>query len=139
MKLGDFLKEPLRLIEGVEEQLRKRQLYARRSALVTAAAGAFALIKSLTDNGAGLEKLGKVINELLRGNWHILAQGSVPIPELTGFVVAFAGLGSYALLRWTSVLMHESREPFRYTFSIAAFEPVKDTPGTRLTLEKDDR
>jgi tetratricopeptide (TPR) repeat protein len=50
---------------------------------------------------------------------------------LTGAVVVL--VASVMLINWTRVWVRESREPFRYTFSIGEFKPLADTePEPRL-------
>jgi hypothetical protein len=56
------------------------------------------------------------------------------LPTLTGELpsavagIAFAVLGiSLLLINWTRIWVKESREPFKYTFSVAEFEPGPET------------
>lgn len=45
----------------------------------------------------------------------------------------------FFILRRTSLLLKECKEPFRYTFWIEPFKVVEKTPGERFTLKGDDR
>jgi tetratricopeptide (TPR) repeat protein len=51
------------------------------------------------------------------------------------------GIGTliYLLLRRTSFLLKETKEPFRYTCWVEPFSVVKDTPGDRFNLKAGDR
>lgn len=45
----------------------------------------------------------------------------------------------YLLYRKTKIFLKESKEPFRYTFTIKPFKEVAGTPGDRFTLTNKDQ
>ena len=59
--------------------------------------------------------------------------------QLWGLLVLFLSLSLYFALRWTGVMLTESKAPFRYTFWIEPFTWIANTPADRCTLEGRDR
>jgi tetratricopeptide (TPR) repeat protein len=127
--LKEFSGKALELVQGEERRLRLRRRRARFG-LATAVLGL--LIQLISS--AKLDNVGRFVDNLFHLRFRHLFT-----PQLTGVLVMLVGLATYALLRWTGFLSRESREAFRYTFQVAAFERVKETPGPRFTLANEDR
>src|SRR6185437_15828670 len=50
--------------------------------------------------------------------------------ELVGIGILILGITVFSLARWSRVLLRETGEPFRYTFWIDGFQPVKSENAT---------
>jgi hypothetical protein len=107
--------DQIKLVQGIEGDLLRRR---RGSTL----ASAIAVI------GGGLV-------QILAAQKGSLTSGYA----IAGLAVLLIGATSYLIFRHTSFLLQASNEPFRYTFWVAPFELVKDTPGTRFSLKENDR
>jgi tetratricopeptide (TPR) repeat protein len=136
MKLRDIIPsgEQLELLRGVEENLLRRK---RRSAL----SGIIALIVAILQiliaafKDDYLTKLGEFFQNLLQWRFTQLLS-----PEGFAVAVLVVSAGSYFLFRWTSFLLKESEEPFRYTFWIEPFQIVGEMkpPAESAAVEQAD-
>jgi tetratricopeptide (TPR) repeat protein len=121
MVLADILRLPSRLsvVQGIEGDLRDR----RRAGLsVALAAGAVQVVLAVASENY-LASIGTFLLSLLRRDWGTLA-GSLDPAAVLGLGVLVVGGVLFVALRHTRFLTRESRESFRYTFSIAAFEKI---------------
>lgn len=141
MKLPDLTLESLDLVQGMEKRLRQRRRGANWS--LAFAVGAFLVqfvVAALDEKyRQNLAELGKVVLWVLGFDFAQLTQPSFYSSEVIGSIVVVAGVISWLVLRYTSVLISEANECFRYSFFVAAFPAVANTPGTRCTLLDEDR
>ena len=132
MPLKDILDvtEKLKALEGVEGELLRRR---RRSAIglgVATVGAVYQFSASFLSKDGLLKSLGQFV----AGQW-----GDLDRHELIGGLVLVVGAATWIVCRYTSLLLREVEEPFRYTFWIEAFKQVAETPGTRFTLGAADR
>lgn len=99
-----------------------------------AIAGAIVQAIALASNGNFIENLGAFVTDLLKGRFDQL-----PLNELVGLLILVIGFGTFFTIRYTSFLVKESQEPFRYTFWIEPFRLVTETPDKRISLAGLDR
>ena len=140
MRLSDIFPtaDQLKLITGIESKLLRRRRAGTIGGIAAVAWGIIQVLLSVETSY--LSNIGKFLENLFLGQWgQLLGENGLQIHELVGILFLIAALGIYYLFRWTSFLVKESEESFRYTFSIEPFERVKDTPGARLTLQAEDR
>jgi hypothetical protein len=122
MKLTDFIpsKETMEGFRGVEQQLESRRYTGRWSLVVAIASGILQIALLL-----GIPAL-KTLAPNLRIPWFL--------PSSIVFVAAIV----WVLLSYTGFLFKQSKEPFRYTFSINKFS-VASTPGDRFKVDQIDQ
>jgi hypothetical protein len=122
MKLTDFIpsKETVEGLRGVEQQLESRRYTGRWSLLVAIASGVLQIAILL-----GILALKAIAPKL-----------SIPwfLPLCMVFVAAIV----WVLATYTGFLFKQSKEPFRYTFSINKFS-VASTPGDRFKVDQIDQ
>src|SRR5215471_7152354 len=104
MKISDILPtaDQLKAARGIEADLLRRRYRSAVSGFVAVFFAAVQLVALVL----GHEGLGSFLEKVFSGT------GGAWI----GPVVVFVCASAYFLLRWTGVLMHESKEPFKYTF-----------------------
>ncbi len=129
--------EQLEKAKSIEQKLLRR----RRTGTLGAGFAIFwaiiqILIASYKDSY--LQNIKAFVGYLIKGQWIELFKGD-NLLILAVILVFAAGLGIYFVLKWTSFLVKEAEDPFRYTFWIKRFESVDGTPGERLTVEAEDR
>jgi FHIPEP family protein len=138
MKLADLLpsEDQVKLAEDVERQLLTRRRRGSVYGGLMALLGAIQFVlHTKQETWEGLASFFRTLRDW-QWDWDKL-QGLAP--ELFGLAVVLLGFGTYLLARRTAFLMHESREPFRYTFSVSPFALIEDTPGERMTVAGIDR
>ena len=141
MKLSGIIPsdEQLKLIQGVEGELLRRKRTGRISGIIALAVAVLQVMLVAIEKDY-ITNIGNFFNNLIHFRFDgLIGPDGIPIPQLTGMLVLAASVGTYFLFRWTNFMLKESEEPFRYTFWIKPFEPVKDTPGKRFVLNKDDQ
>jgi hypothetical protein len=125
----------LKVVQGVEAQLLRRRRNAQLITAVMVIGGAVLQVLAAVQPKAEtlLGFVPQLVENLLAGNWGE-AWVTIKNNALSAFTLLAlcVGLVTYLTLRYTSFLLRESREPFRYTYEIAAFEPVKDFPRVML-------
>lgn len=119
-------------LEGIERDLRNRKRNGNRLSLLLAGLGVvYQLLLQL--QGKDLDGLGRLfVGVLPAGARSVLGQhaGAVGLALLIAAALVFVGV------RFTSLLLALSREPFRYSYSVGAFAAL---PNERVTLEGKDR
>ena len=141
MKLSDIIPitDQLKQVQGVEGELLRRKRKGTISVIVALAVAILQILIAAIEKDY-LKDIGKFFNSLIHFRWgELIGPDGLSIYELTGMLILVIALGTYVLFRWTSFLLKESEEPFRYTFWIKPFEPVSGTPSTRFILKKDDQ
>ena len=134
MELRDIIPsaEQLELIRGVEENLLRRKRRGAIGGIVALIVAALQiLIAALKDDY--IKNIGEFFQNLLQLRFAELAS-----PEGFAVVVVVVSAGAYLLFRWTSFLLKESEEPFRYTFWIEPFEivgPAESASGEQVDSE----
>jgi tetratricopeptide (TPR) repeat protein len=122
MRLRDIVPpaDVLKLAQGVEATLVRRK---RAGSVAAVAALAWAIVQVLlAAQTPYLDNVGSFVGNLLSGEWRALfGEKGIKASELIGMAVLGAGFGTYFLLNWTSFLLKETEEPFRYTFWIEPF------------------
>ena len=133
-KLLDWLPgtKDVEALEGIERELRTRKRSGNRWSFVLAALGVAyqVLVHFQTAQPAGL---GKLVIGVLPDAWAKVLQQQ---PAAVGLALLVAAALVFIGVRFTSLLLTLSREPFRYSFSVAAFNPL---PSERASLQAKDR
>ncbi len=123
MTLTDWIPETKTLdsLQGIEKTLESRRYTGRWSLVIAVVSGLsqIALLVKLGDLSKLAPGLGKFAF----------------LPVLVFFVAAAV----WVLARYTGFLFKQSKEPFRYTFSMKAFANVDSTPGARFTVDRIDQ
>ncbi len=137
MKLADLLPtaEQLKSVQGIERKLLER----RRTSNVVSAAFAILVavlqVVLLAGRAVSLPAGGKALSwAALRASVRSALAG----PEAMVLLAVGVGAAIFLTLRYSGFLFQESKEPFRYTFSIQEFTRIAGTPGDRFTLAHDD-
>jgi hypothetical protein len=129
MNLTDLIPttDQLASVEGIE-----RKLLERRHASILSAVSAILL--------AAVQIVLLLANKLslpaIKLSWHGIGT-FVQAPEGLLLVGAFLAASIFLIVRYTGFLFKEFNEPFRYTFSIKAFDDVTAIPRTLFLLAKD--
>src|ERR1035438_1299745 len=128
MKLTDLIpsKETVEGIRGIEQQLESRRYTGRWSLLVAIASGVLQI---------GL-LLGIPVLKTIAPNLSI--PRFLPVSIVAVAAVVFIAAIFWVLLSYTGFLFKQSKEPFRYTFSINKFS-VASTPGDRFKVDQIDQ
>ncbi len=131
MKLSDFLptSEQLASVQGIERQLIERR---QRGTLLGVTFGILTAVVQVL-----LLVARAVPAQLPPFSWHGIVQAVLGPEGLVLLTIGF-GAAAYFTARFTGVLFKESREVFRYTFYIEAFNRVDATPELRFPLGPDD-
>jgi len=127
MKLSGIIPsdEQLKLIQGVEGELLRRKRTGRISGIIALAVAVLQVMLVAIEKDY-ITNIGNFFNNLIHFRFDgLIGPDGIPIPQLTGMLVLAASVGTYFLFRWTNFMLKESEEPFRYTFWIKPFEPVK--------------
>jgi len=135
MKLTDIIpsKDLLSLAQGVEADLVKRKRTGLISAIVTLAWAVIQILLAAQTSYFG--NIGTFFTNLVAGDWgKLFGPGGIKYSEFVGLLVLAAGFGTYFLLNWTSFLLKETEEPFRYSFWIEPFTLVGGPEKNSLTL-----
>ena len=141
MKLSNIIPtaDQLKLVQGIEGNLLRRRRSGTISATIALAGAIFQIVLSFSEKDY-LESVGNFFINLVQLRFgELLGPKGLSVHELTGILVLVIGFSTYFLFRWTSFLLKESEEPFRYTFSIDSFTQVEKTPDKRFTLNAADR
>src|SRR5689334_5941110 len=117
--------QDLNLITGVENTLRSR----RRAGVLVIVLTALVQVGFLIGNSQYLQKVAAFVGKLLVGPREGLTAG-LQLYELVGIGILILGITVFSLARWSRVLLRETGEPFRYTFWIDGFQPVKSENAT---------
>lgn len=116
----------LKLVQGIEGDLLRRKRSGTISVFVALAGVIFQIVLSFSEEKY-LSSIGKFFINLVQFRFgELFGLEGLSIHGLTGMLVLIVGFGIYFLFRWTSFLLNESKEPFRYTFWIDEFMPVGD-------------
>jgi len=126
--------EQLTRLKDIEGALLRRRTAGTLAGVLALGTAAVQVVAALSQHS---DKLGEFLLAIFSGNVSMLSGPSAP--QALGMAVIFFGAVGYLSLRWTGVLVKESKEPFRYTFSIRTFTWVENTPGTRCELVGRDR
>jgi len=125
-------------LQDIEANLLRRRNVGTGAGVVAIASASLQVVLALAEKGY-LEKIGLIIYGLIRLRFDELAKLDISAGQIIGWVVLFAAAGTFFILRWTSLLLKESKEPFNYTFWVKPFEVVEKTPGKRFKLKGKDR
>jgi tetratricopeptide (TPR) repeat protein len=136
MKLRDILpsSDDLKRMQGVEADLFRR----RRTGSVAGVIAILGATAQLVFQIAKSDYFENLLN-LIRSAFDSQVAGKIDPSAFIVLVISGIAIVTYFLLRRTSVLFKESREPFRYTFWVEPFTLVEGTPGTRFPIVGDDR
>ena len=106
-------------VEGIEKDLRDR----RWRGTLAGVGAVIVQVATLAASKDYLSRVGHFFANLLSGNWHQLIGGEqgLDVYQLLAVGLLVAGAVTFLVLRNTQVLLRESTEPFRYTFSVAPF------------------
>lgn len=128
MKLSDLTLPSLDLVPGMEKRLRERRRGATGSLFVALAAFAVQFVLAATDPAyvKNLKALGRVAKSIVLFDFKAVASSGMLAPELIGAGIVIVGVVGYIVLRWTSVLLKESEECFRYSFDVAEITPSRE-------------
>jgi tetratricopeptide (TPR) repeat protein len=137
MSLRDLLpgSEQLTYAEGVERELLRRRRKGALSGYAALFAAAGQIVFMLAQREDYLANIGTALLALTQLNLRVL----LAKPEALGLLAAAVATVTWLLLRRTSFLMRESREPFRYTFWIEPFTEVADELPENVTVVHHDR
>lgn len=132
LKLGDLIpaKEQFEALEGIERRLEQRRYQSQWRALLAIASAVVQIAVLFWPKGYDLDaRLQQLVR---RGVWQILLHPaawrlSEVIPLLPFAAMLIFGVW-WVILRYTGVLFRQSRETFRYTFSVGDFAPVDGIP-----------
>jgi tetratricopeptide (TPR) repeat protein len=127
--------EDLSKLAGVERDLHRRRRLGSISFGVAVAGFLWNVVSLAATQKDYFSNLAEALKALTRGG---LLQGD-NLFYLAGLALLVGGSGSYALLRWTRILIRESQAPFQYTFWVDEFKPIEGTPGNRMTVSDLDR
>jgi tetratricopeptide (TPR) repeat protein len=122
--------EQLSFMQGIESQLLRRK---RRGTFGGIAALGGAIIQILLlafMQETYIDNVTSFFRNLMGFEWGNLLTN----PEFIGILVLVIGLVTYIIFRWTSFLLKESEEPFRYTFWIKPFTPVAGSSGNTFKI-----
>lgn len=119
----------LDLVTGVENTLRSR----RRAGSLVIVLTAVLQVGFLIGNSEYLQKVARFLGKLLVGPREGLTAG-LQLSDVIGIGILLSGITIFALARWSRVLLEETREPFRYTFWIEGFRPVKSDNAPNLKI-----
>ena len=119
-------------LEGIERELRTRKRSGNRWSFWLAALGVAyqVLVHFQSKELAGL---GKLVVGVLPDGWALVLQQQ---PAALGLALLVAAALVFIGVRFTSLLLTLSREPFRYSFSVAAFNSLS---SERASLQARDR
>jgi tetratricopeptide (TPR) repeat protein len=145
MNIADVIgfADRLKLVQGVENDLRARRRIGTWAGL--AAIVLQVLVVAVDKNY--LEKLGRFLFNLSTRRWADLVSGDQRLHgyELLAALALIGGTTAFVLVRRTRFLLRDSKEPFRYTFSVDPFLRVSiapvtgEAPAEALTLEPSGR
>jgi tetratricopeptide (TPR) repeat protein len=123
MKLSDLTLSPDALagLQGIEQRLQTRRYRSRWSLLI-----------------AALSVVAQLVL-LLRGTFKIETLDDLFSRKAILLWLAVAAALIWLTARYTGFLFKQSRDPFRYTFSIDEFTAVASTPGNRFSVAQDDQ
>jgi tetratricopeptide (TPR) repeat protein len=110
----------LDLVTGVENTLRSR----RRASSLVIVLTVLIQVVFLIGNSQYLQKVASFLGKLVVGPRTDLTTG-LQLYELIGIAILILGITIFSLARWSRVLLKGTGEPFRYTFWIDTFRPVK--------------
>jgi tetratricopeptide (TPR) repeat protein len=119
----------LDLVTGVENTLRSR----RRAGSLVIVLTALLQVGFLIGNSEYLQKVAGFLGRLIVGPREGLTAG-LQLSEVIGIAILLLGISIFALARWSRVLLEETGEPFRYTFWIDGFRPVKSDNAANLKI-----
>jgi tetratricopeptide (TPR) repeat protein len=128
----------LKQLRDVESSLLRRKRTGNSAGIVAALAAGLQ-IALLLSNKNYLDQIGRIVYSLVRFRFREFATLGIGRYQAIGWLVVFLAAVTYLLLRRTTLLLKESKEPFRYTFWIQPFTLVADTPRARCKLQGDDR
>lgn len=131
--------DSLKLVQGVENNLRARRRFGTWAAL---AAVAMQIVTVAVDKNY-FEKLGRFFFNLVNGQWKDIftGDGRLYSYEIVAALMLVGGAAAVVLVRRTRFLLRDSKEPFRYTFSVDPFLCVSvcdasaEKPGEGLARE----
>ncbi len=128
MKLADIVptSKQLELVQGIEGKLLRRRQKGTIGGIAALAGAIVQFLIVVIDRESYLKNIGVIVRELI----HLRLGELITRPEGLGMIALVTGGGTYLLFRWTSFLLKESEEPFRYTFCIEPFELVSGTPSS---------
>jgi hypothetical protein len=130
--------EQVSRLKDTEAALLRRRTIGTASGVVALASAVVQVVLGLSQ-GDYLAKLGGLVRALVTVDLQTLSALRPQAEQVWGLAAIVLGAGGWLALRWTGVLLRESREPFRYTFTIRPFTWVEKTPGTRCVLLERDR
>src|SRR5262245_39815711 len=118
MKLSDLRLESLDLIQGMEKQLRERRRGAAGSLVFAVVAFFLQFLLALGDSDYAkkLKEVGELAKKIGTFDFSRFLTAAAWTPELVGALLVLIGVLGYIALRWTSLLMRDTEECFRYTF-----------------------
>ena len=140
MKIGELLPsvEDWKRLQDIESALLRRRTVGRLAGLIALVSAALQVVFTIADKGY-FDKLRTIFWSLITLRFEDLASIGLDFKTLITWILLLFAAFVYFLLRRTSVLLKESKEPFRYTFWIEPFEEIKGTPGERFRLGSSDR
>jgi tetratricopeptide (TPR) repeat protein len=111
-------------VEGIEKDLRER----RWRGTLAGVGAVIVQVATLAASKDYLSRVGHFFANLFSGNWDKLIGGEqgLDIYQLLAVGLLVAGAAAFLVLRNTHVLLRDSTEPFRYTFSVAPFRRAGD-------------
>lgn len=111
-------------VEGIERDLRER----RWRGTLAGVGAVIVQVATLAASKDYLSRVGHFFANLFSGNWDKLIGGEqgLDIYQLLAVGLLVAGAAAFLVLRNTHVLLRDSTEPFRYTFSVAPFRRAGD-------------
>jgi hypothetical protein len=125
---ADLLKQ----IEGVESGLRTRRRPGRIGSIVALAGVSLQIIVSLHNNRWFTELSNFVLQlPVIQSVSKWLAEHLHIPPTLLFFLPLFIIVPAGVVFAWSRYWLKESQEPFRYTFSIGEFKPVRPEAGDK--------
>ena len=147
MKLTDILPGDgqIKLIQGIEERLRRRKRTENVSLTIAVALAILQIIMAKLSGRSFDSIIQSVFNFfhfiVLSASNYGKAIERYPSPdwELTGFFIVVLSFAFYLLLKRTQFLFRYSEEPFRYTFWIEPFRHVRDTEKENYKIGSEDR
>jgi tetratricopeptide (TPR) repeat protein len=140
LKIGELLPsvEDWKRLQDIESALLRRRTVGRLAGLIALVSAALQVVFTIADKGY-FDKLRTIFWSLITLRFEDLASIGLDFKTLITWILLLFAAFVYFLLRRTSVLLKESKEPFRYTFWIEPFEEIKGTPGERFRLGSSDR